>query len=67
MTKMLTHNQVHSKMEKDTIPMKQILKKDQKLPFNKTGKIFKLLMSITDLTKSLKRPKKVKIFMSLSL
>ena len=67
MINMLTRNQVLLKMEKDTIPMKQILKKDQKLPSNKIGKIFKLLMSITDLTKSIKKQKKVKIFMSLSL
>ena len=67
MIKMLTHNQVLSKTEKDTILMKLTLKKDQKLPFNKTGKIFKPLMSIIDHIKSIKKPKKVKIFMSLSL
>lgn len=67
MIKMLTRNQVLSKMEKDTIPMKLTLKKDQKLLFNKTGKILTLLMSIIDHTKSIKKPKKVKIFTSLLL
>lgn len=67
MTKTLIPNQVHLKMEKDIILMKRILKKSQKLPFNKTGKIFKLLMSIIGPTKSIKKPKKVKIFMSLLL
>ena len=64
MIKMLILNLVLLvKIQKDTILMKLILKKDPKLHFNKTGKISKLLINIIDLTKNIKKPKKVKIFM----
>lgn len=63
MTKMSIPNQdLLEIIQKDTIHMKQALKKDQKQRFNKTGKIFKLLMNITDLTKSIRNQKKAMIF-----
>lgn len=63
MTKMSIPNQdLLQIIQKDTIHMKQALKKDQKQHFNKTGKIFKLLMNITDLTKSIRNQKKAMIF-----
>ena len=42
--------------------MSLILKKKLRQHFNKIGKIFKLLMSIIDPTKNIKKQKKAKIF-----
>ncbi len=50
-------------MVKSITPIKPIHRKDLKLPFNKIGKTFKLLINIIDHIKNIKNRKEDKMLM----